>query len=513
MIKKLITQKSEARKKLYRGVEILADAVGSTLGAKGQTVLYQFDNNPDGLPLVTKDGVTVAGQIFLDDPVENLGAQLIKESAKNTVRRAGDGTTTSTVLTHAILSLAGDNDDTNFVKGLDDAKNKVVEYLDEESIEVDLEMQKYVANISTNNDAELAGLISEAVEKAGDNGTVTWKINENTCRNEIEVEDGAIIPSGIPDPGFINEAGSQQMVYDKPLVFVSTMKIQDIEQVKPITKLASGRPLVYIADFEPRVASQILMNVHKNKMPLGIVRTPSFGPLRQEMMQDIADLLGCSLHGGHLGDDVSQLDESFLGECQGLFSDGLKTVLKFDKKPDLTDKVDGIKKLIDSGDESEMRKGQLKERLAMLAGAIGTVKIWAPSEIELKELYDRTEDAVLAVYAAKDGGILPGGGIALRNASNKIGTKKGDSDYANGWNVLIKAINSPFEKILSNAQMDIPPVMSKGLGIDVLTGKKVNMVKSGIIDPAKVTKQALINAVSVAKTILSTNVVINNIEE
>ena len=516
MIKKLITEKNEARKKLYKGIKILANAVGSTLGPKGQTVLYQFDNEPDGVPLVTKDGVTVAEQIFLEDPVENLGAQLIKESAKNTVRRAGDGTTTSTVLTHALLELAGDNDDTDFVKGMNDAKDKVLAYLDKEAIEVTLELQKFVANISTNNDEMLAGLISEAVEKAGDNGTVTWKLNNEACRTEVEIEDGAIIPAGIVDPGFINTPESSQMVHENPLVFVSSMKVQDIEQLKPITSLAlskyPGRPLIYIADFEPRVSAQILMNVHKNKMPLGIVRTPSFGPLRQEMLEDIADLVGCKLHGGHLGDDVDSIDESFIGQCSGIFADGQTTVLKFEVKPDLTDKVNGIKNQIE-GDETSMRKGQLKERLAMLAGAIGTIKIWAPSEIELKELHDRTEDAVLAVYAAKDGGILPGGGVALRNAATTVGKKNTETLYSKGWNCLIEAISAPFNKILENAQLDIPPILKKGIGINSLTGKKVNMLKAGIIDPAKVTKQALINATSVAKTILTTNVVINNIEK
>lgn len=512
--KKLIVGKEEAREKLYRGIKILADTVGSTLGAKGQTVLYQFDNEVDGVPLVTKDGVTVASQIFLDDPVENLGAQLIKESAKNTVKKAGDGTTTSTVLTHAILSESGMNDDIDFIKGLGDAKDAVLDYMDKESVDVDLKMQQYVAKISTNNDEFLGSLVSEAIDKAGENGTVRWEVNQESSKTCVEVEAGAMIPSGLVDIQFINDQRQQMMVHDNPYIFVSTMKIQDIEQLKGITKIAleEKRPLIYIADFEPRVASQILMNVHKNKYALGIIRTPSFGPLRQEMLQDIADLVGATLHGGHLGDDTDSLDETFLGTCLQVSSSQSDTVLRFADKPDLTDKVEGIKRQIE-GDETSMRKTQLKARLAMLAGAIGTIKVWAPSEIELKEKYDRVEDAVYAVYAAKEEGILPGGGVALRNAGSSLGIKKDDSNYSKGWNAMVKAINSPFDKILSNAGLPIPKVLKKGFGVNVLTGEKVDMIKAGIIDPVKVTKSALLNAVSIAKTILGTNSVICNIEK
>lgn len=522
MAKKLITFGEEARTKLYEGIDNLSRAVGSTLGAKGNTVLYQHGDEPTGVPLVTKDGVTVAKQITFEDPLMAMGANLVKEAANKTVQRAGDGTTTATVLTQAILQESGLDTSLEFINGLDDAYKEVLKYLEKEAKEVDSTLLKFVAKVSCNNDEELGDLISDAIDKAGEYGTVGWEVNMKNETTYVEVEDGSKIPSGYMDRNFVNVQKNELVMFDDAYVFVSSAKIQDIEQVKPIIKVALGdkeegtlpKPLVFIADFEPRVAATILQNVTANGMKFSIVRPPSFGPLQQEMLEDIADLVGCTLHGHHLGDELESDQTRFMGTCKQIMSTSSDTIIRFDKKPDLSEKVENIQALI-AGDETTMRKRQLKERLAMLAGSIGNIYVGAPSEIELKEKYDRVEDAVYAVYAAKDEGILPGGGVALKNAARSLVKSRKinkQEDYIKGWNSLLEAIEAPYKKILSNAGINSVEDYDKGIGINVLTGKTVNMIEDGIIDPAKITKQALINAVSVAKTILGTDTVICNIE-
>ena len=512
-----VTFKKTAREQLLIGINKLADAVGSTLGAKGQTVIYQHGNQKNGQYLITKDGITVADQINLSHPIQNAGVHLIKQAAKTTGDRAGDGTTTSTVLTQAILQNTPLDATIEFIEGINGAFDEVMKYIDATSIEVDNNLLEYVASISTNNDKELGDLISKAIIEAGEYGTVGWEVNFNDSSTYVNVEHGAQIPRGYLDPAFINVPELRRCDLENPYIFLSTAKIQDLRQIEPILEKAvkSKKGLLIVAEMEPKAAATIASNVKKHNLPFNIINPPEFGPLRDEMMEDLSDLCQCILHGNHLGDDVDMLDEKFLGTCDKMMSTATHTTLRFTDKPDLSKKVKYLKKQIE-GKEAPSRKKQLKARLAMIAGAMGVIYVGAPSEIELKEKYDRVEDAVYAVYAAKEEGILPGGGVALRDASRYIGRKSDTTEYNKGWNVLLDSIQAPFKRILKNAGIpseDDPKRQDKGHGINVLTAEVVNMVDEGIVDPVKITKQALINAVSVATTVGNTGVVIMNIEE
>lgn len=511
--KKHVTLKSEARQGLLDGIEILSEAVGSTLGARGKSVIYQYGDKTDGIPLVTKDGVTVASHINLIDPVQNLGVQLVRNAAQQTARKAGDGTTTSTVLTYNLLKDSiTKNVSRDFIEGMECAFNKTLLYLEKISEDVDNDILNYVASISTNNDKELGDLIAGAIKEAGEYGTVGWEPNMDGVETYVNIEHGAQIPRGYIDPAFINNKQMGRVDLDEPAIFLTTAKIQDIRQLVPIFDIASERPLLIVGDLDVKVSATIASNVVKHGIQINVINTPEFGPLKQEMMEDLADLTGAKLHGAHLGDASDIIDESFLGSCHSSITDESYTTLRFKEKPNLSEKVKFLTKAIETESSPDRRK-QYKNRLAMIAGAIGVVYVGAPTEPELKEKMDKVEDAVYAVYAARDEGILPGGGVALKNASEVIRLpKNANQDYKEGFKTVARALKSPFVKILDNAGIDTPGKLPKGVGIDVIDGEVKNMRDAGIVDPLKITRQALTNAVSVAKTILGTNVTIHNIE-
>lgn len=506
-IVKDLTFGSEASDKILEGVRKLSEAVGSTLGASGKCVIYE---DALGKPIVTKDGVTVAESVVLIDPVENMGATLIKEAARNTVKQAGDGTTTATVLAYAILRQLRESDIEfrELRNGVNSALHKVLKYIDSIKKHIDDDNIEDVATISTNNDSELGNLIAQAYRFVGANGVVLMD-ESDTGKTYIDFQRGVNFDSGLKSQHLATNEGNDKCELDNPYILISKTPIESIRKIQNILEfvIKEKRPLLIVGEVGQQPMSALLMNKVKGNIKINIVDLPGFGPTKMDTLQDLALLTGAKLIDESLGDDMELMDPSVLGTCQKAVTDNKSTVLQIDD--DILGLDDRIKSVEDkiSKEENPFLKKKLEQRLSMLSGSLATIKVGAQSKVELKEKKDRVEDAIYAVKAAIQEGIVPGGGVALLNASEKI---KARSDAEQ---VLLYAITYPNTTILRNAGMPIPTWDEKsrvGFGVDVTTGKNVNMIKAGIIDPALVTKTALKNAVSVALTIMSANCIISN---
>ena len=495
-----------AKSKIIAGVEKLAKAVKSTLGASGKCVIYE---DARGLPVITKDGVTVAESVVLFDPVENMGATLIKEAAKNTVREAGDGTTTATVLAESLLKEVNTCDiNTREIKdGIKSCLKKVNEYLDKISVKIEGNMLESVSSISCNNDEELGKIIAEAYTKVGKDGVVLME-ESPTEQTYVEVVDGVQIDSGLTSPHFVTDKDKQVAELDNPLVLIVASEIPNIRKIQTVLEhvIKHKRSLLIVASVEQQVKAALLMNKVKGNIKVNIVDLPGFGPTKKDTVEDLAFLVGAKVIDEQLGDDLDLIDIDCLGEVHTAITDDKNTVLTVDiEDKQLEERVKSIQKIIDKEDKNPFLKKKHQQRLAMLSGSVGIVKVGANSKVEMKEKKDRVEDAIYATKAALKEGIVPGGGVALLNASQEITT-----DIV-GEEILLKAITAPFHTVLANAGLEqIEPRPKKGLGVDVVTGKAVNMIDSGIIDPVLVTKSALKNAVSVVTTIISADCVISN---
>ena len=495
-----------AKNKVISGVEKLAKAVKSTLGASGKCVIYE---DARGLPVITKDGVTVAESVVLFDPVENMGATLIKEAARNTVREAGDGTTTATVLAESLLKEVNkSNINTREIKdGIKSGLKKVNDYLNEVSVKIEGDMLESVSSISCNNDAELGKIIAEAYTKVGKDGVVLME-ESPTEETYVEIVDGVQIDSGLTSPHFVTDKDKEVAELDNPLVLIVTSEIPNIRRIQTILEyvIKNKRSLLIVAPVDQQVKAALLMNKVKGNIKINVIDLPGFGPTKYDTMEDLAFLVGAKVINEQLGDDLDLIDIDCLGEAHAAITDDKNTILTIDTpEKELKERVDSIQKLIDKEDKNPFIKKKHQQRLAMLSGSVGMVKVGADSKVELKEKKDRIEDAIYATKAALKEGIVAGGGVALLNASQKITT-----DSA-GEEILFKAITSPFHTILANAGLEqIAPRSEKGLGVDVVTGESVDMIESGIIDPVLVTKSALKNAVSVVSTIISADCVISN---
>jgi chaperonin GroEL len=507
MIVKNLNFGGTAREQVFKGIEKLTNAVSSTLGASGKCVILEDAN---GNPIITKDGVTVADSIILLNPVENMGATLIKEAARKTVREAGDGTTTATILAHAILKEAYahlDKSNTRLIKeGILSATNKVIAYLNKVSVPVEDKI-KEIATISTNNDSELGEIIAEAFTQVGKTGVVIMEPS-SLGETRVDVVEGVEYDKGLLNPNFITDKEKGTCELDNPLVLIVDSKIETIRQIQNVLEyvIKNNKALFIIGDVEPPVLSALVMNKMKGNIKVNVVDPPAFGLRRKEILEDLALLTNSQIINEDLGDDLNTIEIDYLGTCLKTTTANDQTVIQ----------VEGINEEIESiiSDIKKKLSKKLKphevigyeHRLARLSAKVAIIKVGANSDIELKEKTDRVEDAICATKAAIKEGIVPGGGIALVNASQHI---KHDNI---GEEILLKAILYPFNTILDNAGIknDIPIVV-EGHGIDVVTGNMVQMVKEGIIDPLLVTKSALTNAASVATTILSTDCVINNI--
>lgn len=494
-----------AKSKIASGVNKLAKAVKSTLGASGKCVIYE---DARGNPVITKDGVTVAESVVLFDPIENIGATMIKEAAKNTVKEAGDGTTTATVLAEALLSSISKHKDET-IRALKDGVNsglkKINTYLDEVKIEVADGKLANVAAISCNNDSELGGIIAEAYQKVGKDGVVLME-ESPTEDTYVEVVDGVQFESGVTSPHFITNTDKQKVELDQPLVLICMSEIPNIRKIQNILEyvIKNNRSLLIVAAVSQQVKSALLMNKVKGNIKVNIVDLPGFGPTKKDTCEDLAILTGATVVNEELGDDLDLIDVETLGEAEYATTDDRYTVLTVDSDTEaIEERVKQVSKSI-KDEKNQYIKKKLQERLSMLSGSVGVIKVGADSKIELKEKKDRVEDAIYAVKAALKEGIVPGGGIALLNASQKI-------EPTNvGEKAIIEAIQSPFKTIMSNAGLEPQTVSVEGFGVNVVTGDVVNMISAGIIDPVLVTKSALKNAVSVVTTIVSADCVISN---
>jgi len=498
----------EAREQIMAGVNKLTNAVKSTLGASGRCVIYE---DALGKPVITKDGVTVAESVVLYDPVENIGATLIKEAAKNTVKEAGDGTTTATVLAQSLLEQVtnAQNSGANvreIKNGIKTGLEKVNKYLEEKTIKVDEAMLRHVAAISCNNDSELGGIISEAYIKVGSDGVV---LMEESATNEtyVDIVDGVQIDCGLKSNYLITDKDRNVAELENPYILISKSPIPNIRKIQNILEfvIKKNRALLIVGNLEQQPTAALLTNKVKGNIKVNFIDLPGFGPTKDDAIEDLAIITGAKVISEELGDDFDLIDTNCLGEANKVVTDNKYTVFTVDKSgKDLKERIKQVKDLIDKEDKNPYLKKKLEERLAILAGSVGVVRVGADSKIELKEKKDRVEDAIYATKAALREGIVPGGGVALMNASTDL-----IADNI-GEELLLEAIRRPFETILLNADMSAEDDPLEGQGINVVDGSVVNMVEAGIIDPVLVTKAALKNAASVVTTIMSADCVINN---
>ena len=498
----------DARVNVFKGIEKLTQAVSSTLGASGKCVMLE---DHTGRPIITKDGVTVADSIILRDPVENMGATLLKEAARKTVQEAGDGTTTATVLAHAILleayKVVDKTNSRELKDGINSAVEKTVKYLKSLTVDVKGSMIDQIATISTNNDPLLGKIIADAFRSVDNTGVVMME-TASDGKTHVEVVDGVQYDKGLKNSHFITNQATKTAELENPLVLLLESPVDTIRQIQSVLEyvIKNNKPLLIIGDLEQGVLSALAMNKMKGNIKVNVIDAPTFGISKQQMLQDLSLLTGATIINEDLGDDMEMIQHEHLGGCVKSVTSHEDTILQVEESPEkVIEVIDEIKsKLLKEKNPNKLIK--LEKRLAMLSAKIAIVKVGANSEIELKEKTDRVEDAICATKAAIKEGIVPGGGIALLNAATNITAK------SLGEAVLLEAIKAPFETILENAGVqDVETPTRKGQGYNVVTGKMVNMIKSGIIDPLLVTKSALQNAASVATTILSTDCVINNL--
>ena len=498
----------KAREQVFKGITKLTQAVSSTLGASGKCVILE---DATGKPIITKDGVTVADSVVLLDPVENMGATLLKEAARKTVREAGDGTTTATVLAHAILQEAYKvQDKTNsreLKEGINSAVDKIIKYLESIASPVKGEMIDQIATISTNNDKELGKLIANAFRSV-DLTVVVMMEPSKIGRTEVKIVEGSQYEKGLTNQHFITNKENKSAELENPLVLLVESRIDTIRQIQTVLEyvIKNNKPLLVIGDLEKGVLAALAMNKIKGNIKINVIDAPTLGVNRKQMLDDLSLLTGATIINEDLGDDLDLIKVEHLGSCSKSITNQEETIIQVsEQSEDVKKVIKSIKnKLLQKNTANEVVK--LERRLAMLAAKIAIVKIGANSDIELKEKQDRVEDAICATKAAIKEGIIPGGGVALLNASLKIESKN------EGEKVLLQATMSPYKTILSNAGYEEITISGKdGYGIDVVTGNMVHMINDGIIDPLLVTKSALQNAASVASTILSTDCVINNI--
>ena len=497
----------EAKDKVITGVNKLAQAVKSTLGASGKCVIYEDGR---GKPIITKDGVTVAESVVLYDPVENMGATLIKEAARNTVKEAGDGTTTATVLAEALIKQI----DTAIADGLTireikDGVNKtldsVISYLNNIAIDVEGDMLKSVSSISCNNDSELGAIISEAYDKVGKNGVVLMEESDSED-TYVEIVDGVQVDCALTSPHFVTNTDKHICELDNPLILICSSEIPNIRKIQSILEyiIKNNRSLLIIAPVAQSVKTALLMNKVKGNIKINIIDLPGFGPTKKDTTEDLAILTGATVMNEELGDDLDIMRPDFLGEAEFCVTNNKDTILTLKgMTQDIENRIDELNSKVAKQKDGFIKK-KLEQRLAMLSGSVGVIRVGANSKVELKEKKDRVEDAIYATKAALKEGIVPGGGVALLNASQKISTGPAGE-------VLLKALVSPFETIMDNAGLKLNKGMKEGYGCNVIDGSFVKMIDSGIIDPVLVTKSALKNAVSVALTVMSADCVISNI--
>ncbi|MCU0433896.1 MAG: chaperonin GroEL [Bacteroidia bacterium] len=524
---KNITFNIEARDALKRGVDALANAVKVTLGPKGRNVVI---DKKFGAPSITKDGVSVAKEIELKDPVENMGAQMVKEVASKTADVAGDGTTTATVLAQAIVSaglknVAAGANPMDLKRGIDKAVAAVVENLKKMSKKVgdDNEKIKQVASISANNDMNIGTLIADAMAKVKKEGVITVEEAKGT-ETTVEVVEGMQFDRGYISAYFVTDVDKMEAVLDNPLVLIYDKKISSMKELLPVLEKAvqTGKPILIIAeDVDSEALSTLVVNKIRGSLRIAAVKAPGFGDRRKAMLEDIAILTGGTLISEERGFKLENADLSFLGKAEKVSIDKDNTTIVggAGKKADITARVNQIKAQIEST-TSDYDREKLQERLAKLAGGVAVLYVGAATEVEMKEKKDRVDDALHATRAAVEEGIVPGGGVAYIRAQDVLDKLKGENDdETTGIQIVRRAIEEPLRQICENAGVEGSIVVQKvregkaDFGYNARTETYEKLFEAGVIDPTKVTRVALENAASIAGMLLTTECVLSEIKE
>ncbi|MCO5233081.1 MAG: chaperonin GroEL [Chitinophagales bacterium] len=518
MASKVINYGSESRDKLKIGVDTLANAVKVTLGPKGRNVIIE---KKFGAPQITKDGVSVAKEIDLEDPFENMGAQLVKDVASKTNDAAGDGTTTATVLTQAIIgpglkSIISGANPMDLKRGIDKAVVAVVESLKNNSTVVGNDYNKIaqVATISANNDPTIGKLIALAMEKVSTEGVITVEEAKGT-ETEVKVVEGMQFDRGYLSPYFVTNTEKMEVELEKPFILLYDKKVSTMKDLLPILEkvVQTGRPLLIIAeDVESEALATLVVNRLRGSLKIAAVKAPGFGDRRKAMLQDIAILTGGQVISEELGYKLEDTQLAQLGVAEKVSIDKDNTVIVNGEgeKDGIQARIKEIKAQIETT-SSDYDREKLQERLAKLSGGVAVLYVGAPTEVEMKEKKDRVEDALNATRAAVEEGIIPGGGVALIRAISSIdGLKGANEDEQTGIDIIKTAIEAPLRQIAENAGVEGSIVVFKvregkgDFGYNAHTEEYENLLAAGVIDPTKVTRVALENAASIASMILTT---------
>ncbi|WP_334096022.1 chaperonin GroEL [Helicobacter typhlonius] len=513
-----------ARNKLYEGIKQLSDAVKVTMGPKGRNVLIQKSY---GAPTITKDGVSVAKEIELADPIANMGAQLVKEVASKTADAAGDGTTTATVLAHSIFKeglrniTAGANP-IEVKRGMDKASEAIIAELKKASKKVGGKGEiAQVATISANSDVKVGELIAEAMDKVGKDGVITVE-EAKGINDELSVVEGMQFDRGYLSAYFVTNTDKMVAQLENPYVLLTDKKISNMKEILPLLEatMQSGKPLLIIAeDIEGEALTTLVVNKLRGVLNVSAVKAPGFGDRRKAMLQDIAILTGGQVISEELGKTLEAATLADLGSAARVVIDKDNTTIVDGKgkATEVKNRIAQIKTEIENT-TSDYDREKLQERLAKLSGGVAVIKVGAATEVEMKEKKDRVDDALSATKAAVDEGIVIGGGSALIRASQKVKLNL-SGDEAIGYDIIKRAIRAPLAQIATNAGYDAGVVVNevekgtKDTGFNAASGEYVDMFKAGIIDPLKVTRIALQNAVSVSSMLLTTEATINEIKE
>lgn len=518
---KIITYDKDARDKLVKGVDAVADAVKVTIGPKGRNVIL---GKQYGAPQIVNDGVTIAKEIELKDPLENAGAKLLQEVSSKTNDAAGDGTTTASVLAQSIIheGLKALDNGANPVlmkEGINAAAKEVVKYIESKAVTVDDTKLQQVATISAGNNEEIGKLIADAIKQVGEDGVVTVEESQ-TLGTTLKAAEGIQVDKGYLSPYFVTDLERQEAVLDNPAILMVNKKINLITDIQPILEQIArdGRSLLLIAeDVEGEALAMLVVNTMRKVLRCVAIKAPGFGDRRKNMLEDLAVLTGGVLWTEELGVTLDSIGPNFMGKAKRatVTKDETTIIVDDSTKEEVHKRVEMLKKELENSD-SEYDKEKLQERIAKLAGGVAVIQVGAPSEVEMKEKKLRVEDALNATKAAKEQGIVAGGGYTLVQAQDACAPKWEVSiprkDYGIGYDLLINALSLPLVQIANNAGVDGKEVLAKckadNLGYNALTNKYEDLLESGVIDPAKVTKSALINASSIAGMLLTTEAAI-----
>ena len=512
----------EARDALKRGVDILANAVKVTLGPKGRTVII---DKKFGSPAITKDGVTVAKEIELKDPIENMGAQMVKEVASKTADIAGDGTTTATVLAQAIIkagvkNVASGANPMDLKRGIDKAVKMIVENLKSQKQDVgdDFSKIKQVASISANNDDVIGEMIADAMKKVGTQGVITVEEAKGT-ETEVKTVEGMQFDRGYLSPYFVTNADKMEVELENPYILIYDKKISSMKELLPILEkqVQTGKPLIIIAeDLDGEALATLVVNKIRGSLKVAAVKAPGFGDRRKAMLEDIAALTGGTVISEEKGYKLESAELTHLGQAEKITVDKDNTTIinGFGKPEDIKQRINEIKTAIEIT-TSDYDKEKLQERLAKLSGGVAVLYIGAASEVEMKEKKDRVDDALHATRAAVEEGIVAGGGVAFIRAIEALANLKGDNEDENtGIQIVKRAVEEPLRQICENAGIEGSIVVQKvkegkgDFGYNARTDKYENLIAAGVIDPTKVSRVALENAASIASMLLTTECVL-----